>query len=93
MSLTDEQRALATRLWAEGRSIKFIARKLGVKPKQVSDFAINNRDACPHRWRRVSDETAEAMASMRRRGMTAGEVAEAMGVTRNTVYRRTRGRV
>lgn len=80
----------AAKLWAKGTSTKEIAAQLGVSPSWVYTHACNDREMFPRRYHRWStDAQREDMLRLWKAGMPCKQIASALGVDLNTVYRYT----
>lgn len=79
-------------MWAEGASVKAIARALRRPPSTISGVVSRDRERFPRRKLRDATEADRAtMRAMRAEGYSCKAVAEALGLARGTVYRYWRG--
>ena len=85
--MTDEDYWRMVDLWAEGRSVKAIARELGVRPAKVAEVIQYYREDFPQRWQWSTPMERERACEMRKRGMKVLAIARELGRAEDTVRR------
>lgn len=85
--MTDEDYWRMVDLWAEGRSVKAIARELGVSPAKAAEVIQYYREDFPQRWQWSTPMERERACEMRRGGMTVLAIARELGRAEDTVRR------
>lgn len=78
------------RMWKNGHLGKEIAERVGWKKSRVYAYLERHRDRCPARYSKTTQEERDEMLSMLKDGMSVPEIANYIGVSNETVYRKTR---
>lgn len=83
--MTDEERLVE--LWAEGKSGPCIAKAIGWDLGTVYRFAVSNRELCPARYFKLTEDERDAVVDMLGKGYMVSYIAAYIGVTPSAIYR------
>lgn len=85
--LTQAMHERASRMWRAGIEVEVIGERVGLPASYVYGYAKGHREDFPPRVRHVSPDKHERINELHRQGRTNREIAEIVGVNRDTVAR------